>query len=64
MEGQVKRFLDEKNLKGFIITKPLLYRMLKGLIEGKEDQNMNNKMAKEKKLCKCAFLDFRGFPWN
>ena len=35
----MKGFPDKKKLKEFIITKPLLYGMLKGLIEGKEDQN-------------------------
>ena len=32
MEGQIKCFLDEVKLKEFIITKALLYEMLKGLI--------------------------------
>ena len=32
MEGQIKCFLDKVKLKEFIITKPLLYEMLKGLI--------------------------------
>ena len=32
IEGQVKSFPDKKKLKEFIITKPLLYEMLKGLI--------------------------------
>ena len=32
MEGQIMRFLDKVKLKEFIITKPLLYEMLKGLI--------------------------------
>ena len=31
MEGQIKCFPDKVNLKGLIITKPLLYEMLKGL---------------------------------
>ena len=31
-EGQIKSFPDKKKLKEFIITKPLLYEMLKGLI--------------------------------
>ena len=31
IEGQIKSFL-EKNLKELIITKPLLYEMVKGLI--------------------------------
>ena len=32
MEGQLKYFPDNVKLKEFIITKPLLYEMLKGLI--------------------------------
>ena len=32
IEGQIKSFPGKKNLKEFIITKPLLYEMLKGLI--------------------------------
>ena len=32
MEGQIKCFPDKVQLKEFIITKPLLYEMLKGLI--------------------------------
>ena len=32
MKGLIKCFLDKVNLKEFIITKPLLYVMLKGLI--------------------------------
>ena len=32
MEGQIKCFPDEVKLKEFIITKPLLCEMLKGLI--------------------------------
>ena len=32
MEGQIKCFPDKIKLKVFIITKPLLYEMLKGLI--------------------------------
>ena len=39
MEGQIKCFPDKVKLKEFIITKPLLYEMLKGLIQEKEDQN-------------------------
>ena len=31
MEGQIKCFPDKVKLKDFIITKPLLYEMLKGL---------------------------------
>ena len=32
MEGQIKCFPDKVKLKEFIIAKPLLYEMLKGLI--------------------------------
>ena len=32
MEGQIKCFSDKVKLKKFIITKPLLYEMLKGFI--------------------------------
>ena len=32
IKGQIKRFPDKKKLKEFMITKPLLYEMLKGLI--------------------------------
>ena len=32
MEGQMKCFPDKVKLKEFIIIKPLLYEMLKGLI--------------------------------
>ena len=32
MEGQIKCFSDKVELKEFIITKPLLYEMLKGFI--------------------------------
>ena len=32
MEGQIKCFLDKVKLKEFIMTKSLLYEMLKGLI--------------------------------
>ena len=32
MEGQIKCFPDKVQLKEFIITKPLLYEMLKGLL--------------------------------
>ena len=31
-EGQIKCFLEKVKLKEFIITKPLLYKMLKELI--------------------------------
>ena len=32
MEGQIKCFPDKVKLKEFIITKPILYEILKGLI--------------------------------
>ena len=32
MEGQIKCFPDKVKLKEFIVTKPLLYKMLRGLI--------------------------------
>ena len=32
LEGQIKSFLDKRKLKEFVITKPLLYEMLKGLV--------------------------------
>ena len=32
VEGQIKCFPDKVKLKDFIITKPLLYEMLKGFI--------------------------------
>ena len=32
VEGQIKCFPNKAKLKGFIITKPSLYEMLKGLI--------------------------------
>ena len=38
IEGQIKCFSDKVKLKEFIITKPLIYEMLKGLILEKEDQ--------------------------
>ena len=39
MEGQIKCFPDKIKLKEFLVTNPLLYEMLKGLIQEKEDQN-------------------------
>ena len=39
MEGQIKHFPDKIKLKEFIITKPLLHEMLKGLTQEKEDEN-------------------------
>ena len=43
MEGQIKCFPDKVKLKEFIITKPLLYEMLKGLISEEEDQKTISK---------------------
>ena len=31
IKGQIKSFPDKKKLKEFVITKPLLHEMLKGL---------------------------------
>ena len=46
IEGQIKSFPDKKKLKEFIITKPLLYEVLKGLIKKKKKiKTVNNKMA-------------------
>ena len=44
MEGQILSFPDERKLKEFIITKPVLYEMLKGLVK-KKIETRNNKMA-------------------
>ena len=44
MRGQTKCFPDKVKLKEFIITKPLLYEMLKGL-QKKNIKTMNIKMA-------------------
>ena len=42
MEGQITCFPDKVKLKEFIITKPLLYEMLKGLIQQiEEDQKLS-----------------------
>ena len=46
--GQIKSFPEKKKLKEFIITKPLLYEMLRELFKKKKKiKTMNNKMAKE-----------------
>ena len=42
---QIKSFPDKKKLKEFIITKPLLYEMLKNLFKKKKVKTINNKMA-------------------
>ena len=38
MEGQIKCFSDKVKSKEFIITKPLLCELLKGVTEEKEDK--------------------------
>ena len=42
MGGQIKCFPDKIKLKKFIITKPTLYEMLKGLIYKKDDDHSLN----------------------
>ena len=39
MEGQIKCFSDKAKLKEFIITKPLLYELLKGLMSDLKIKN-------------------------
>ena len=39
MGGQIKCFPDKVKLKEFIITKPLFYEMLNGLIQEKEEDH-------------------------
>ena len=52
MEGQIKCFPDKVKLKEFIITKPLLYKTLKGLNISKEKKikNMISKMTTNSQL--------------
>ena len=46
IEGQIKSFPDKRKIKEFIVTKLLLYEMLKGLIQQKRKiKPMNNKMV-------------------
>ena len=45
MERQMKCFPDKVKLKEFILTKPLLYEMLKGPTKKKKIKNMNSKMT-------------------
>ena len=47
IEGQIKFFTDKVKLKEFIITAPLLYEMLKELIQEKEDQNHEQQNGKK-----------------
>ena len=44
IQGNISSFPDKKKLKEFIITKTLLYEMLKGL-KKKKIKTINNKMA-------------------
>ena len=37
-EGQIKNFPEKKKLKEFIIIKPVLHKMLKGLLEKEEKE--------------------------
>ena len=46
MEGQIQRFPYNTKLKEFIITKPSLYEMLKGLMI----ENMNSNMTTNSQL--------------
>ena len=51
MGGQIKSFPDKKNPKEFIMTKPLLYEMLKGLrFKKKMIKSMNSKMTTDSQL--------------
>ena len=43
MKGQIKCFSDKVKFKEFIITKTLLYEMLKDLAKIKKIKNVNNK---------------------
>ena len=52
MEGQIMCFSDKVKLKEFIITKPLLYEMLKGLSKKNKIKNMNSKMTTNSRLSK------------
>ena len=45
VEGQIKCFPDKVKLKEFIITKPLLYEMLRDLFKKKKIKTMNIKMT-------------------
>ena len=52
MEGQIKCFPYNIKLKEFIITKPLLNDMLKGIIFKKKIKTMNIKMATNSQVSK------------
>ena len=50
MEGQIKCFSDKVKLKEFILTKPLLYEVLKRLTKKKKIKNMNSKKTTNSQL--------------
>ena len=51
MEGQTKCFSDKVKFKEFIITKPLLYDMLKGLnLTKRRSKTVNSKMTTKSQL--------------
>ena len=50
MEGQIKCYPDKVKLKELIVTKLLLYEMLKELYNKKEIKTMNIKMATNAQL--------------
>ena len=50
MEGQIKCFPDKIKLKEFIITKPLLYEILKDLSKKNKIKNINTKMTTNSQL--------------
>ena len=50
VEGQIKCFPDKVKFKEFIITKPLLYEMLKGLSKKKKIKNTNSKITTKSQL--------------
>ena len=52
MEGKIKCFSDKVKLKEFIITKPLLYEMLKGVCKKKMIKNISSKMTTISQLLK------------
>ena len=52
--GQIKFFPDKVKLKEFIITKPLVYEMLKRTIYQKKRSKLNIKMATNSQLSTTA----------
>ena len=50
MERQIKCFPDKVKLKDFIITKNLLYEILRNLSKKKNIKNMNSKMTTNSQL--------------